>query len=131
MPHQPVLPLEPFQKWGLDFVGPFKPAAAQTCNLYILVTTHYCTEWVEGKALKDNTADSFAKFLYKYIWCHYGCPIELVSDQGMHFVNEVVHGLTQHYAVVHPSKWPGREYEQDPAKHFADNRGSKQNGLGP
>jgi hypothetical protein len=30
MSHQPVLPLEPFQKWGLDFVGPFHPAAAQT-----------------------------------------------------------------------------------------------------
>jgi hypothetical protein len=30
MPHQPVLPLEPFQKWGLDFVGPFKLVAAQT-----------------------------------------------------------------------------------------------------
>ena len=30
MPHQSVLPLEPFQKWGLDFVGPFIPAAART-----------------------------------------------------------------------------------------------------
>jgi hypothetical protein len=26
-----------------------------------------------------------------------------VSDQGTHFVNDVVHGLTQHYAVVHRS----------------------------
>ena len=32
MPLQPVLPLEPFQKWGLDFVGPFKPAALRTSN---------------------------------------------------------------------------------------------------
>ena len=37
MPFQPVLPLEPFQKWGLDFVGPFKPAALKTGNLYIIV----------------------------------------------------------------------------------------------
>jgi hypothetical protein len=27
MPHQPVLPLEPFYKWGLNFIGPFNPAA--------------------------------------------------------------------------------------------------------
>jgi hypothetical protein len=80
MPHQPVLPLEPFQKWGLNFVGPFNPAVAQTGNRYILVATDYYTKWVEAKALRDNTASSIAKFLYKYIWCRYGCPIELVSD---------------------------------------------------
>jgi hypothetical protein len=101
MPHQPVLPLEPFQKWGLDFVSPFNPAAAETGNRYILVATDYCTKWVEPKALRDNTASSTAKFLYKYIWYRYGCPIELVSDQGAHFVNGVIRSLTQHYAVVH------------------------------
>jgi hypothetical protein len=101
MPHQPVLPLEPFQKWGLDFVGPFNPAAAQTGNRYILIATDYCTKWVEAKALRDNTASSIAKFLYEYIWYRYGCPMELMSDQGAHFVNDVVCGLTDHYAVVH------------------------------
>jgi hypothetical protein len=81
MPHQPILPLEPFQKWGLDFVGPFNLAAAQTGNRYILVATDYCTKWVEAKALRDSTAQSTAKFLYEYIWCRYRSPIELVSDQ--------------------------------------------------
>jgi transposase InsO family protein len=101
MPHQPVLPLEPFQKWGLDFVGPLIPTATQIGNQYILVATDYCTKRVEAKALRDNSAASTAKFLYEYIWCRYGCPIELVSDQGAHFVNDVIRGLTQHYAVVH------------------------------
>jgi hypothetical protein len=101
MPHQPVLPLEPFQKWGVDFVGPFKPAAAQIGNQYILVTTDYCTNWVEAKALQDNTVSSIAKCLFEYIWYRYGCPIELVSDQGTHFVNDVMCGLTQHYALLH------------------------------
>jgi hypothetical protein len=37
MPHQPDLPLEPFQKWGLNFIGPLNPAAAQTGNsIYLL-----------------------------------------------------------------------------------------------
>jgi hypothetical protein len=56
---------------------------------------------VEEKALRDNAASSTAKFLYEYIWCRYGCPIELVSDQWTHFVNDVVHGLTQYDVVVH------------------------------
>jgi transposase InsO family protein len=67
----------------------------------MLVATDYCTKWVEAKALRDNLVSSTAKFLYEYIWCRYGCPIELMSDQGAHFVNHVVRELTQHYVVVH------------------------------
>ena len=87
MPHQPILPLDPFQKWGLDFVGPFTTAAARMGNKYILVATDYCTKWVEAKALRENTAAVTAKFLYKHIWCRFGCTIEQVSDQGSHFLN--------------------------------------------
>ena len=106
MPHHPVLPLEPFQKWGLDFVGPFKPPAMRTGNRYIIVATDYCTKWVEAKALRDNTAASTAKFLYECIWCRYGCPIELISDQGGHFLGQVVESLTSFYAVVHKRSTP-------------------------
>ena len=106
MPHSPVLPLEPFPKWGLDFVGPFTPAAARTGNKYILVATDYCTEWVEAKALWDNTAASTANFLSKQIWCCFGCPIELVSDQGVHFLSRLIYDLTTHYAVVHKESTP-------------------------
>ena len=42
MPNHPVLALEPFQKWGLDFEGPFTPKAKPTGNRYILVASNYC-----------------------------------------------------------------------------------------
>ena len=70
-------------------------------NRYVIVATDYCTKWVEAKALRDNTAASMTKFLYEYIWCRYGCPIKLVSDEGGHFLGQVVESLTTFYAVVH------------------------------
>ena len=106
MPHQLVLLLDPFRKWGLDFIGPFKPPAMRTSNRYIIVAMDYCTKCVEAKALKDNTAASIAKFLYEHIWCSYGCPIELISDQGGHFLGQVVESLTTFYAVVHKRSTP-------------------------
>ena len=59
-----ISPLEPFQKWGLDFVGPFTPDVACMGNRYILVATEYYTKWVEAKELRDNTAASTANVLY-------------------------------------------------------------------
>ena len=106
MPHQPILPLEPFQKWVLDFWGPFKPPTTRTCNQYIIVATDYCTKWVKAKALHDNTAVSIAKFVYEYLWCQFGFPIELVSDQGGHFLNLLIRDLTSHYDVVHKRNTP-------------------------
>ena len=84
---------------GLNFVGPFTPVATRIGNQYILVAMDYCTKWVESKALRDNIAASTAEFLYEYIWCRYGCPIELVSDQAGHFLGQVVESLTTFYAV--------------------------------
>ena len=103
MPHQPVLPLEPFQKWGLDFVEPFMLAVARTGNKYILVATDYFMKWVEAKALRDNITTSTTNFLYEQICYRFGCPIELISGQGSHFLNgvNVIHDLTKHYIVVH------------------------------
>lgn len=90
MPHNPFLRLEPFQKWGLDFVGPFYPPASHTGNKYILVAMDYCTKWVEAKVLRHNTVASVAKFLYEMIMTSYDCPVELVNDQEGNFLNDVI-----------------------------------------
>ena len=106
MPHQPVLPLDPFQKWDLNFIGPFTPVAAHTRNKYILVATDYCTKWVEAKALRDNTTTSTTINLYENIWCRFECPIELINDNGGHFQNIVIPRLTDHFAIVHKNNTP-------------------------
>ena len=65
------------------------------------MATEYYTKWVEAKPALDNTAASMTKFLYEHIWCRFGYPIELIRNQGGYFLNEVIDGLTHHYALIH------------------------------
>jgi transposase InsO family protein len=95
------MPTELFQRWGLDFIGPINPPAKGTKNRYIIIATDYTTKWVETRALKDNTTASTAKFIFEEIITKFGCPIELVSDQRSHFLNETIHILTKIFMVLH------------------------------
>ena len=95
-----TLPAEPFMKWGLDFVGPVKKTR-HTGKRYILVATDYTTKWVEARALRTNSAQETAQFLYESILTRFGCPLHLVSDQGSHFLNGTIQVLTEHFLLRH------------------------------
>ena len=101
MPIYLVIPLQPFAKWGLDFIGPIKPKSQSTHCEYILVAIDYFTKWAEAKALRNNTAAEVAKFLYENIMTRFGCPVELVSDQGTHFLNQMIEELTTKHMIIH------------------------------
>ena len=66
----------------------------------------YLTKWVEAKATVKNDARTTARFLYEYVFTRYGLPIELVSDQGKHFINEVIEYLLAEFMVIHRRSAP-------------------------
>lgn len=96
-----ILPLAPFEKWGIDFIGPITPVTKGRRNRYILLATDYCTKWVEAKPTTKNDARTVAKFLYEQIFCRFGPPLELVSDRGKHFLKQKVEEMTTLYRVKH------------------------------
>ena len=80
---------------------------------YIIVATYYLTKWVEAKATIKNDARTTAKFLYEHVFTRYGLPIEIVSDQGTHFLNEVIEHLLEEFMVINKRSAP----YQPQAKH--------------
>jgi hypothetical protein len=81
-------------KWGLNFISPIKLARILTKNKYILVAIDYATKWVEAKALRTNILVIIAGFLYEYILTRFGCPLTIVTYQGVHLINDIIKHLT-------------------------------------
>ena len=73
---------------------------------YIIVATDYLTKWAEVRATLKNDARTTAKFLYEQVFTRYGMPIEIVSDQGVHFINEVIEFLLEEFMVIHRKSAP-------------------------
>ncbi len=54
-----------------------------------MITIDYATKWVEAKALRTNFVIVIAKFLYEYILTRFGCPLTIVTNHGVHFINDI------------------------------------------
>jgi hypothetical protein len=79
-----TLPLNPFMKLGLNFVGPIKLLGQYTNKIYVLMTMNYATKCVEVKALSTNMAIIITKFLYGCILNNFRGFFTLVMYQGVH-----------------------------------------------
>ena len=104
-PLTPIIPLAPFEKWGIDFIGPIDPRSARK-RRYIILATDYATKWVEARATVKNDAITATTFLFEEIMMRFGHPLELVSDRGKHFLNDVICNITSRYSIKHRKTTP-------------------------
>jgi hypothetical protein len=113
IPLQPQVVVEPFERWALDFVGPFNPKSNQ--KYYILVATDYMTKWVEAVALPNATEEAVIKFLFELFVC-YGLPREVITWMEGHNLQHIKSrplcaiitlniGLPPHTTPMQMDKW--------------------------
>ncbi|XP_022033006.1 uncharacterized protein LOC110934124 [Helianthus annuus] len=98
MPLQPILVVEVFDVWGIDFMGPFPNSNG---FLYILVAVDYVTKWIEAIATRANDHSVVCKFVQSYIFVRFGVPRVIISDGGSHFKNFNFGKLLKRYNVNH------------------------------
>jgi len=94
----PILVIELFDVWGIDFMGPFVSSYGMK---YILVAVDYVSKWVETVALPNNEGKSVTAFLKKNIFSRFGTPRAVISDGGSHFCNKLFKTLLEKYGVRH------------------------------
>jgi len=99
MPMNYTLPLEPFDVWGFDFMGPFP--ASSTKHTHILVAVDYVTKWVEAIPTKSADHATAMQMLKEIIFPRFGVPRFLITDGGSHFMHGVLRKTLAKYNVNH------------------------------
>ena len=69
-PLHPTWSITVWEKVGVDVV--FMPETSDGYK-FIVFARDDLSGWVEGRALKENTARNVAKFLYEDVICRHGC----------------------------------------------------------
>ena len=98
MPLTPILIIEIFDCWGIDFMGPFPPSCGY---LYILLSVDYVSKWVENIPTRTNDHKVVLKFIKEHIFNRFGVPRAIISDGGLHFCNRSFENFLKKYGVTH------------------------------
>ncbi|KAL0846987.1 hypothetical protein Bca101_020233 [Brassica carinata] len=103
MPQNPILEVEVFDVWGIDFMGPFPSSYG---NKFIFVAVDYVSKWVEAIASPTNDSRVVVKMFKSTIFPRFGVPRVVISDGGSHFINKVFEGLLKKNGVKHKVATP-------------------------
>ncbi|RVW37064.1 Transposon Tf2-11 polyprotein [Vitis vinifera] len=103
MPLNPILIVDIFDVWGIDFMGPFPMSFGHS---YILVGVDYVSKWVEAIPCRTNDHKVVLKFLKENIFSRFGVPKAIISDGGTHFCNKPFEALLAKYGVKHKVATP-------------------------
>jgi hypothetical protein len=93
------LPLEPFDVWGFDFMGPFP--MSNTKHTHILVTVDYATKWVEAIPTKSPDQATTIMMHKDIIFPRFGVLRYLITDGGSHLLHGVLRKTLEKYEVDH------------------------------
>ncbi|MCO5549312.1 hypothetical protein L7F22_002780 [Adiantum nelumboides] len=77
-PRFPIFANGPFEKWGIDAIGPLP---------------------------RTSTAD-VSKFVLDYICSRFGTPLEILSDRGPGFMADLLHALLKNLSIKHVHSTP-------------------------
>ena len=91
-------PKYPFQKVAVDLVGPVNIQSFDG-NQYILTYMDMLTSWVEAIPLKSKDTKLVGRLILDHIICQFGCPEEIISDNGGEFCSKVIDEICSELSI--------------------------------
>jgi len=90
----PILVVEVFDVWGIDFIGPFPISHGYQ---YILVAVDYISKWIEVIACKSNDHKVMVNFMKENVFSCFGFPHAIISNGEKYFCNRIFESLMRKY----------------------------------
>jgi hypothetical protein len=93
----------PNQRVHMDLFGQLKMSGSG--KKYIMCITDAFSKYVVLVAIPAKSATTVASVLFSSWLCKYGLPLEIVSDGGKEFCNEVVNEMLKRMSIkkqLHP-----------------------------
>lgn len=93
-------PQSVFQVLHMDFWGPVRTPTSRG-NRYVIILTDNLSKYVIAKALPDCSAQSAAQFLIDHFILVHGAPERIITDNGKHFNNHLLHTISKSMHIPH------------------------------
>ena len=80
---KPLITGDPWERVSIDITGPHPKSSRG--HEYILTLIDHFTKWGEAFPIRNHTAPTVVKQLVSQVFTRFGCPKQLLSDQGPEF----------------------------------------------
>lgn len=107
---------------SVDIVGPLP--MSRHGNEYIIVVGEYFTKWQEAFPVPNHTALTVADKLVPEVFCRFGCPAQIHSDQGREFESDLFKTVCEKLGINKTRTTPYRPQSDGLVERF--NRTLKQ-----
>ncbi len=100
---QPLPIANVFERAHMDLMGPFPPSPpnASSPMRYIFTLRDAASKYMVLAAIPDKSAETVSSTLTMKVFLRFGCPAQLVSDQGTEFVNDLNLAIASRIGLEH------------------------------
>eukprot|EP00253_Pinus_taeda_P009819 PITA_09819 len=89
-PLEPISTEQPFQKWGLDFIGEIYPSSSG----------HYFNKWIEAIPCRQANDSTIIRFLEDNILSRFGCPEKIITDNAAAFKSRKMINFCHKFHII-------------------------------
>ena len=90
----------PQYKVSMDLVGPLKPSKEGN-HRYILTIMDNFTRFFTAVAIENKEAETVAKAFLKHYIAVFGCPVQILTDNGSEFTNKDLRDVLKVLDIEH------------------------------